>query len=79
MRITNQHTLSAEQRAADPIASHIEADFWRELQELEAEAIGWTELAPGTYLHTAREQGPFIEIVGVASANMAAENVLWLL
>lgn len=79
MPITNQQTLSAEQRVANPSASDVEADFWRELQEIEAEAIGWTELVPGAYLHTASEQGPFIEIVGVASANMAAENVLWLL
>ena len=36
-------------------------------------------MAPGTYLHTACVQGPFIEIVGVASASMVADNVLWLL
>lgn len=70
-------------------AADIEADFWRELQalealhpqemaEIEAESIGWTELAPGTYLHTANEQASVIDIVGIATASMAADNVLWL-
>lgn len=29
----------------------IEADFWRELAQIEAESIGWLPLAPGVYLH----------------------------
>lgn len=79
MSITNQRQLAATPPAATLDLAEVEADFWRELQEIEAEAMGWAELAPGTYLHTACVQGPFIEIVGVASASMAADNVLWLL
>ena len=79
MPITNLRTLAAAQETAKPNLAEVEADFWRELQEIEAEAMGWAELAPGSYLHTACVQGPFIEIVGVASASMAADNVLWLL
>jgi hypothetical protein len=56
----------------------IEADFSRELQEIEAESIGWTPLDPGAYLHTGSEQPAFIEIVGQACVSMAADNVLWL-
>jgi hypothetical protein len=29
----------------------IEADFWRELAEIEAESMGWTPLEPGVYFH----------------------------
>ena len=87
MRINKpQSALSPSQATS---AADIEADFWRELQalenmhqqemaEIEAESIGWTELAPGTYLHTANEQAAVIDIVGIATASMAADNVLWL-
>lgn len=68
----------------------IEADFWRELQaidpmnncemaEIEAESIGWTELAPGTYLHTNNEQASVIDIVGIASINMVGDNILLII
>jgi hypothetical protein len=33
-----------------PLAA-IEADFWRELAEIEAESIGWHALDDGAYLH----------------------------
>ena len=79
MPITNARTSTAAQHAAKPSPAEVEADFWRELQELEAEAMGWTELAPGSYLHTTSVESPFIEIVGVASASMVTDNVLWLL
>lgn len=46
--------------------------------DIEAESIGWRELAPGTYLHTANEQALTIDIVGIATAGMAGDNVLWL-
>jgi hypothetical protein len=87
MRILNPQPAIPDSHATS--AADIEADFWRELQalenmhqqemaELEAESIGWTELAPGTYLHTANEQATVIDIVGIATASMAADNVLWL-
>ncbi len=87
MRINKpQSALSPSQAMS---AADIEDDFWRELEaleaihqqemaEIEAESIGWTELAPGAYLHTANEQATVIDIVGIATASMAADNVLWL-
>lgn len=60
-------------------ASDIEADFWRELKEIQAESIGWTELAAGCYLHAGNEDPQTIDIVGIPSAQMAGQNVLWLL
>lgn len=84
MRITNHRPPTPAPTAAD-----IEADFWRELQaleaahpqdmaEIEAESIGWTPLEPGTYLHTANENLASIHIVGIATASMDTDNVLWL-
>jgi hypothetical protein len=88
MRITNSRPTAPQPTAQKPEAD-IEADFWRELQaieatnnremaEIEAESMGWTELAPGTYLHTANEQATVIDIVGIATSSMAADNVVWL-
>jgi hypothetical protein len=59
-----------------PSPDQIEADFWRELAEIEAESIGWLPLGEGCYLHVGTEQ-PVIEVVGQASAGMAGANVLW--
>lgn len=60
------------------IQADIEADFWRELQALEAEALGWQELGPGSYLHTGSGDPSTIEVVGLPSAQMAGLQVLWL-
>lgn len=60
------------------IQAEIEADFWRELQALEAEALGWQELGPGSYLHTGSGDPSTIEVVGLPSAQMAGLQVLWL-
>jgi hypothetical protein len=54
----------------------IEADFWRELAEIEAEAIGWVPLGEGCYLHTGNDSTEVL-IVGTATAGMAGINVLW--
>jgi hypothetical protein len=78
MPITNQRSPVPEDETFKRNFDEVEADFRRELQEIEAEAIGWSSLAPGTYMHTACESGSFIEIVGQASVGMAADNVLWL-
>ena len=61
-----------------PAPASIEADFWRELAEIEAESIGWQALEEGAYLHIGSER-PVIEITGQATAAMAGVNVLWLL
>ena len=55
----------------------IEADFWRELAEIEAESIGWLALDDGCYLHTGADPTEVL-IVGTACASMAGSNVLWV-
>ena len=57
--------------------STVEADFWRELKEIEAESIGWIPLDAGAYLHVGSDAA-VIEVVGVAHASMAGSNVLWV-
>ncbi len=57
-------------------SSTVEADFWRELKEIEAESIGWIPL-DGAYLHVGSDAA-VIEVVGVAHASMAGSNVLWV-
>lgn len=46
-------------------AADIEADFWRELAAIEAEAIGWQPLEPGAYLHVSDENAVEVLVVGV--------------
>jgi hypothetical protein len=58
-------------------AEAIEADFWRELAEIEAESIGWQPLGEGCYLH-AGSDAPVVHVVGMATASMAGSNVLWV-
>lgn len=81
MRITNLPQGSADTQSvadAPALAADIEADFWCELQALEAEALGWQELGPGSYLHTGSGDPSTIEVVGLPSAQMAGLQVLWL-
>lgn len=61
-----------------PAPERIEADFQRELAEIQAESMGWTALEDGAYLHQGSDQ-PEIVITGAASADMAGLNVLWVL
>lgn len=67
-------------QSAPPAASNgdVEADFWRELREIEAESMGWTALDEGCYLHLGRSDDNTIEIVGIPQANMAGGHILWL-
>ncbi len=55
----------------------IDAEFERELAQIEAESIGWHPLAQGAYLHVGSDAA-VIEVVGQVSASMASGNVLWL-
>jgi hypothetical protein len=55
----------------------IEEDFWAELAQIQAESIGWLPLEEGAYLHIGSD-GPVIQVVGIAKAEMAASNILWL-
>ena len=43
----------------------LEADFLRELKEIEAESIGWLPLAPGAYLHVSDEDATEVMVVGL--------------
>ena len=57
--------------------STVEADFWRELAEIEAESIGWIPLDAGVYLHVGSDEA-VIEVVGVAHASTINSNLLWV-
>lgn len=56
----------------------IEEDFWAELAQIQAESIGWLPLDEGAYLHIGSDES-VIQVVGIAKAEMAASNVVWLL
>jgi hypothetical protein len=56
----------------------IEQDFWAELAQIQAESIGWIPLDEGAYLHVGADDA-VIQVVGIAKAEMAGGNVLWLL
>ena len=43
----------------------IEADFMRELAEIEAESLGWTPLEPGVYLRVSDENATEVLVVGL--------------
>ena len=56
----------------------IEAAFWAELAQIQAESIGWISLDEGAYLHVGSD-ATVIQVVGIAKEEMAGSNVLWLL
>ena len=56
----------------------IEEDFWVELANIQAESIGWLPLDEAAYLHIGSDE-PVIQVVGIAKAEMASINILWLL
>jgi hypothetical protein len=55
----------------------IEQDFWAELAQIQAESIGWITLEEVAYLHVGANDA-VIQVVGIAKAEMAGGNVLWL-
>ncbi len=55
----------------------IEEDYWTELVQIQAESIGWIPLDEGAYLHLGSDE-PVIQVVGIAKAEMAGGDVLWL-
>ena len=54
-----------------------EADFQRELADIEAESLGWTPLEPGVYFHKGLDDTEVV-ITGQATPTMAGVNVLWV-
>ena len=55
----------------------IEADFWAELSQIQAESIGWIPLDEGAYLHLGSDTS-VIEVVGIPKPEMQGSSVLWL-
>lgn len=53
------------------LAPDIEADFWHELRQIEAESIGWQPLEPGAWLHVSDEEATEVVVVGVAQCGPA--------
>lgn len=49
----------------------IEADFWRELAEIEVESIGWMPLGEGVYLHVSDVNATEVLVVGVPQIGAA--------
>ena len=58
------------------MSNDIEADFWRELAEIEAESMGWTPLEPGVYLHVGDANAAEVLVVGVPQIG-AAVLLVW--
>jgi hypothetical protein len=55
-----------------------EEERWAELAQIQAESIGWITLDEAAYLHIGSDDA-VIQVVGIAKAEMAGSNVLWLL
>ena len=55
----------------------IEADFWEELAQIQAESIGWMHLDEGAYMHVGTD-ATVIEVVGLAKPEMQGSNLLWV-
>ena len=60
-------------------AELIEADFWRELAEIQVESIGWQPLEPGVYLHVGHTNATEVLVVGVPHSGTAVLLVSWQL
>lgn len=56
----------------------IEADFWRELREIEAEAMGWQSLEAGAWLHAGDPNATTVTVVGQPDAALIGQAVLLL-
>ena len=55
----------------------IEADFWDELSQIQAESIGWIPLNEAAYLHIGSDTS-VIEVVGIPKSDMQGSSVLWV-
>ena len=56
--------------------SSIEANFWAELAQIQAESIGWIPLQEGVYLHVSDEYATEVLVVGVPQAGAAVLLVI---
>jgi hypothetical protein len=55
----------------------IEAEFWAELAQIQAESIGWIPLDEAAYLHIGSEIS-IIEVVGIPKSDMQGSTLLWV-
>jgi hypothetical protein len=55
-----------------------QADFLRELAEIEVESMGWQLLEPGVYFHKGFDDTEVV-ITGQATTAMAGMTVLWVM
>jgi hypothetical protein len=62
----------------DDWMNSIEEEFLLELAQIQSESIGLIPLDEGAYLHVASDDA-VIQVVGIAKAEMAGGNVLWLI
>lgn len=56
----------------------IEVDFWRELREIEAEAMGWQPLEAGAWLHAGDPNATTVTVVGQPDVALTGQAVLLL-
>ena len=56
----------------------IEADFQRELAEIQVESMGWIPLDEGVYLHVSDVNAAEVLVVGLVRADMQSANLLWV-
>ena len=54
----------------------IEADYWAELSQIQAESIGWMPLQQGVYLLIGDENATEVLVVGVPQAGAAVLLVI---
>jgi hypothetical protein len=59
------------------LMNSIEQDFWAELAQIQVESIGWIPLDEVAYLHIGADN-TVIQVVGIAKAEMAGSNRVWL-
>ena len=58
------------------LKNSIEADFWAELAQIQAESIGWIPLDETAYLQIGSDTS-VIEVVGLPKPEMQGSSVLW--
>ncbi len=54
----------------------IEADFWRELRDIEAESIGWQPLDENSWLHAGDLNATTVMVIGQPDVSLAGQAVL---
>ena len=56
--------------------SAVEADFWAELAQIQAESMGWIPLGEGAYLHVDDENATEVLVALAGDAVLAGDVVL---